>query len=394
MSQITEMKQFIQASQSLCETVLFESAHMLLKHIADVKVNFQDADFWIQRKGSELTVGTPTHNYSPEHIGVKVTDTSVVLPAYLFYAIQHLHNQGYFKPLARGTLRLQHIKTDDVQNIPLAQRNSDLDEAETKTKTKTQTATDSRLDDLLNPSTDTLPSKVDQKSQTPQTVSVKKASAADTMRAMQNMVPNDQMLDAMSRLRDIEIPDDEVDVGYYDVPDVTTETLPVVVTKELRTHGVQSPDFHQVASLPGNINRAIRYTGKKLFSTMTNTPTEDVYMIGNLSGMGPNSHEEVNAVAGWITENGEKVTGLSDVDFSGILPGYRAEYQMYTAGGVRWLLIQDFMDNQYMGKYIYMWPEQDSKDVWNLKGLENRDKALESHTMRTLMNTVNSLFSE
>ena len=118
------------------------------------------------------------------------------------------------------------------------------------------------------------------------------------------------------------------------------------------------------------MNRAIRQLGKKIFSTVTRTPTEDIYMIGDLSGMGPNSHEEVNAVAGWITSNGVPVTGLSEIDFSGIFPGYDADYQMYSAGGVRWVLIQDYIDGEYMGKYIFMWPEHDSLDVWNKKHLD------------------------
>jgi hypothetical protein len=46
------------------------------------------------------------------------------------------------------------------------------------------------------------------------------------------------------------------------------------------------------------------------------------------------------------------------------MPGYTAEYQLYDVGGVRWMLIQDSVDGEYMGKYIYMWPQQDSRDVW------------------------------
>lgn len=383
--------------------LLQEDATMRLKDIADVRTDFEDADFWIQRKGSKKTVGTPIKSYSPEHIGVKVTGTDVVIPDYLFYAIQYLHSKGYFQELARGTTNLQHIKTDDVKNIalsqpveeeitlhgneffeqfgwlPMPEESELLDEADTKTKTKTQTPFDRNLDDLLNPRTDTLPSKVDDKEDAEQSVSVKKASAADTMRAVQGITPTAQMRDLLNRMQDIEMDDDDIDVGYYDVPDVTTDTLPAVVSKELKTHGVQSPDFHQVSSLPGNASQAIRYIGKKLFSMATKTPTEDIYMIGDLSGMGPNSHEEINAMAGWITSNGVPVTGMSDIDFGGVLPGYHAEYQMYTAGGVRWMLIQDYIDDQYMGKYIFMWPEQDSIDVWSKKNLKKDDnKVLES----------------
>ncbi len=90
-----------------------------LFNIAKVKTNFPDADFWIVRKGSELTVGKPTRTYSPEHFGVKVEQTKIILPDYLYYALMHLHNVGYFSRLARGTLSLKHITRCDVENIRL-----------------------------------------------------------------------------------------------------------------------------------------------------------------------------------------------------------------------------------------------------------------------------------
>lgn len=94
-------------------------AESTFSNFAEIKTNFPDADFWLIRKGSEHEVGRPTKEFSPEHIGVKV-DRSVLLPDYAFYAMQHVHSQGYYKPLARGTLRLKNILTDHVKNIRVA----------------------------------------------------------------------------------------------------------------------------------------------------------------------------------------------------------------------------------------------------------------------------------
>ncbi len=88
-----------------------------LFNIAKVKTNYPEADFWIIRKGSEFTVGTPTRTYSPEYFGVKVERTDIVIPDYLYYALTHLSNVGYFQRLARGTLSLKHITKSDVENI-------------------------------------------------------------------------------------------------------------------------------------------------------------------------------------------------------------------------------------------------------------------------------------
>jgi len=96
-----------------------ESSSTRLKDLCTVKTNFPDADFWLQRNGSESTVGTPTKTFSPDNIGIKVTATDVLDPTYLYYMMMHIHNTGYWKPRATGALRLVHIKASDVANIPI-----------------------------------------------------------------------------------------------------------------------------------------------------------------------------------------------------------------------------------------------------------------------------------
>jgi hypothetical protein len=92
---------------------------MKLKHIVDLKVNNPEADFWLIRKGNANKVGRPTREFSPEHIGVTITRSDLVIPDYLFYVFEHLSNQGVFVSMAQGTTNLQSISIEDLKNIPL-----------------------------------------------------------------------------------------------------------------------------------------------------------------------------------------------------------------------------------------------------------------------------------
>ena len=92
---------------------------MRLKDVAAIRLDFVGADFWLIRRGSLETIGQPTKTYSPYHIGVRVEQTGLILPDYLFYVFMHLHQSGQWRPLAHGTLELVHIRTDDVRNIAL-----------------------------------------------------------------------------------------------------------------------------------------------------------------------------------------------------------------------------------------------------------------------------------
>jgi len=92
---------------------------MKLSDLCEIKTNFPEADFWLVRKGSEDTVGYPVKEYNPEHIGIKVTATDVLLPEYLYYVMLNLFNQGVFKNNSYGTLNLKNIRVEDVRGIRL-----------------------------------------------------------------------------------------------------------------------------------------------------------------------------------------------------------------------------------------------------------------------------------
>lgn len=90
---------------------------MTLGDLCEFKTNFPEADFWLVRKGSDKTVGMPVREFDSERIGVKVVQTDVLSPQYLYYVFMHLQQSGRFIPLAHGTLKLKNISIRDIKNI-------------------------------------------------------------------------------------------------------------------------------------------------------------------------------------------------------------------------------------------------------------------------------------
>jgi hypothetical protein len=187
----------------------------------------------------------------------------------------------------------------------------------------------------------------------------RRASQQDTLRAAGGVEPNQRMRDLLGRMRDIDA--DPEDPGYPDqdqanLPqvEVNNRNLPAVAGQALQAAGIHNPQFHKVANLPGNMSRAIRTLGRHLFRAFTTTDTDDIWMVANLNGQGPNNRQEVNAVANWARDNGEDI-GTGNIDFDTTIPGYQADIQQYSAGGIRWLLVRD-----EFGDYVYSWPDHDS----------------------------------
>jgi hypothetical protein len=197
-----------------------------------------------------------------------------------------------------------------------------------------------------------------------------RASQHDTLRATQG-IHHPGMRDMLNRMRDIEADPDDPGYPTHDQDNaiqhhVDNQNLPAVAGQALQAAGQQNPQFYRVADLPGNMSRAIRTLGRHLFRSLTNTPTDDIWMVANLNGQGPNSVQEVNAVAHYAREHGEDL-GDGNIDFAQTIPGYDADIHQYSAGGIRWLVVQD-----QFGHYIYSWPEQDSVQHRNTPQLGNR----------------------
>ncbi|GAB6264259.1 hypothetical protein PSSHI_45030 [Photobacterium sp. R1] len=95
---------------------------MKLSDVATIKTNFPDADFWIVRRGSLKSVGQPVQEFNPEHIGVRVDRTDLLLPRYLYYCFEAIHLERKWEPLTTGTLSLVNIRVSDIRSIELCPR--------------------------------------------------------------------------------------------------------------------------------------------------------------------------------------------------------------------------------------------------------------------------------
>lgn len=206
-------------------------------------------------------------------------------------------------------------------------------------------------------------------------VDIRKASQQRTLDKTAG-IGSPEMGDMLSRLRNIEVspdldgyPDPEPPENLPSV-DVNTKNLPAVAGQAIQAAGMQNPEFHQVANLPGNMSDQIRQLGKSLFGSLTMTPTKRIYVVANLGGQGPNTNQEVQAVAGFLKKEGKDL-GPGNVDFDNVMPGYKADTHMFSAAGIRWMLVKDFA-----GQYIYCWPESDSHDAVDAIGNDSDVKRL------------------
>jgi hypothetical protein len=95
---------------------------MKIGDVCIFKTKFENADFWLQRKGSEKSVGTPLKEYQEENIGVKVMEEyrDRIDPNYLYYYFMMLHQKGVFAPISHGTLALKNITISDIKSIPIS----------------------------------------------------------------------------------------------------------------------------------------------------------------------------------------------------------------------------------------------------------------------------------
>lgn len=191
---------------------------------------------------------------------------------------------------------------------------------------------------------------------------LKKAGAKTTAKAMKGVSMSP---DAAEKLAGLNLPDDalaaEPDLPVADTETVAADNVPAVISKALSTTGTAvsdpasvEPEWHQVKNLPGYMSKQIRVLGRETFKPFTTTPIEDVTVIANLGGQGPNTNREIQAVAAWLKNNGTEVDRAT-LDYGATMPGYKAETVSYTSSGVRFLLVSD-----QFGQYVYAWPEQDS----------------------------------
>lgn len=196
------------------------------------------------------------------------------------------------------------------------------------------------------------------------------ASASKTAAASSNVRMDQRSQDHMSDLmRNMGDDDAEPETPTTDLVLRSATDVPAHVASAMVAAGMQDPDFHLVSNLPGNMKMAIKRLGQSLFGSLTKTKTDNIAMVGDLGGMGPNSPAEVNAVAGYLKKHGEDL-GPGDIDFSNIMPGYKAKIHNWEADGVHFMMVKD-----QMGNYIYSWPAEDTLGRGDRQGkLSSDDK--------------------
>ena len=96
-----------------------DSQAIKLGDLVTMSKGMEDADFWIEYRGSANTVGKPSKEYGPYKLGIKVTATDKLDPRFLYYAFMNLQQQGHFAKMAHGTTNLVNLRIRDLANIPL-----------------------------------------------------------------------------------------------------------------------------------------------------------------------------------------------------------------------------------------------------------------------------------
>ena len=229
------------------------------------------------------------------------------------------------------------------------------------TKTKTTHPLDD-MDDVLNPRKDEplMPYGHDDEEPAAKSMDLPTASAAQTQQKVAGMNPSDMMRDLMNRI-DKSAGGDEPELA--NTPQDTSNALvaqsaqdvPAVISTAMQATGEQSPVWHTINNLPGYSQQNVRGMGRQIFSMFTSTPLEQIKTVANVDGQGPNTDEEMRAVANWLMHNADDL-GKVELSHGKAIPGYKPEVKEYSANGIRFHCVQD-----PMGQYIYAYPEADAR---------------------------------
>ena len=190
-----------------------------------------------------------------------------------------------------------------------------------------------------------------------------------------DVVSTDAMRDMMGR---IDVPADAIanepelpgDVDHEEMtPEPSSSAVPALINKAIAASGPSAinPEWHQIKNLPGYMQRPIRAMGRATMGAFTDTPIEEISLVANLGGQGPNSDREVSGVAQWLKTNAQKVDS-AEMDFGDTIPGYNAQTLVYKVPGMKFLVVRDFA-----GGYIYAWPDASSDQ---LSGSQDQIKSL------------------
>jgi hypothetical protein len=144
----------------------------------------------------------------------------------------------------------------------------------------------------------------------------------------------------------------------HDPQPPTDDTALATTTKEVRGAGKIHADWMNVDQLPGYMQHGIRAMGRIVFKPLTRTDLEDINILANLGGHGPNEAIEMNAVANFARKHAKETRDLS-MNFGEMIPGYHPEVKLYITPHDTYLVVQDDM-----GRYIYSWESKNTKEAF------------------------------
>ncbi len=269
----------------------------------------------------------------------------------------------------------------NLTNLFLIRLNEEpLDDEERKTQTQTQTKVEPDLSAYVRglnaQKTENVPQKRERETDLPE---LKRANAAVTARKMADIELSPEAGEKLSFLQRLGLEDEISDEEAAGISTATTnitatdvagvrpqptkpetmpaviEKLPDIINKEVAKQSNVEPDWHQVKNLPGYLQGAIRALGRQVFGSFTKTKIEDIQVIADLGGSGPNTKRELNSVAGWLKKNGQRDTD-GEMNFQRSIPEYDADFEIYNAKNFTFMVVQD----EY-GDYVYSWPSTDNK---------------------------------
>lgn len=246
-----------------------------------------------------------------------------------------------------------------------------------KTQTKMNFGNEVNLDDLFSPK----PKHNIAAAKQNRNVELKRATKDQTARAVGNVRMDDRSQSFLSQIANSDLEDDRP--ARTRTPDARPEPKTpgqelartgnslANTSTDLAKKGIPEPNWHQVENLPGYMVSAIRAIGRRIFSPLTNTDMEDIDILANVNGSGPNTDAEIKLVSGYLQTNGQR-NFEGEMDFNqSVLQGYKADIQLWVAGDREYLAVKD-----HAGQYIYSWPLTDSKsfDVMGSSGQKRLTK--------------------
>jgi hypothetical protein len=136
-----------------------------------------------------------------------------------------------------------------------------------------------------------------------------------------------------------------------DVDIITPDQLPAVIGQAMTATSVNVvPKWHSVKALPGNLLSQVRAFGRIVFSSLTDTPMEEMRFVSN--AMNVNDDSEVQCMMMWLMKYGHEID-CGTMNFDQVMPGYEAEIKAFEAEGCSFIAVKDFA-----GYYIYGFPGQ------------------------------------